>query len=146
MLAEINKYNEILQQIKENRKQPTRQVDPRTYHMHSGGAFGSDTAWGYYAEQYGIPDDPQHISHYYFGQKTPTGNVAITQEQFFEGLDKVFMADQTLHRLDNMSEDRQQKVAPFLARNWMQVKNSDSIFAIGEIKYGKVDGGTGWAV
>ena len=33
-----------------------------------------------------------------------------------------------------------------LARNWMQVKNADSIFAIGHLKKGIVDGGTGWAV
>ena len=33
-----------------------------------------------------------------------------------------------------------------LARNWMQVKNADAVFAIGHISKGIVDGGTGWAV
>jgi hypothetical protein len=67
-------------------------------------------------------------------------------EDFREGLAKIDIADQTLKRLANMSEDRMKRIIPLLARNWAQVKYSDGIFAIGTIKYGKVDGGTGWAV
>jgi hypothetical protein len=34
-----------------------------------------------------------------------------------------------------------------LARNWFQVKNSDSIYAIGELKSKReVTGGTGWSI
>jgi hypothetical protein len=33
-----------------------------------------------------------------------------------------------------------------LSRNYAQVKNADAIFAVGHLKNGIVDGGTGWAV
>jgi len=114
--------------------------------MHSGGAWGSDTAWAYYATQYGVPNDPEHISHYYYGRQTPNGNVPISKEDFFEGMSKVLIADQSLHRLDNVSEEREKTIVPLLARNWLQVKNSDAVFAIGVLKQNTVDGGTGWAV
>jgi hypothetical protein len=56
------------------------------------------------------------------------------------------IADQTLHRLDNMTSERQRTSLPLFARNWLQVKNSDAVFAIGQLSYGTVNGGTGWAV
>ena len=146
MLTEIKQLQQAFEQAKAGRKAPNSANDPSTYHMHSGGANGADTMWDYYGKQYGMPDDPQHFAHYYFGSKTPNGNTPITREQYFEGLDHVFAADQVLQRFDKMSEDRQKTVASLLARNWMQVKNADAVFAIGELKYGKVDGGTGWAV
>jgi len=48
-------------------------------------------------------------------------------------------ANQTLHR-------RPEKYLSLLSRNYQQVRNSDAIFAIGTLKNGIVDGGTGWAV
>lgn len=45
-----------------------------------------------------------------------------------------------------MEDERIRKSLPLWARNWVQVKNSTEIFAIGTIKRGTVDGGTGWAV
>lgn len=106
----------------------------QSYVNHSGGAVGSDSYWGSIGEKYGVKSN-----HYYHGAKTPAGNVAITEEQFNEGKQKVLQANRTLNR-------RPDRYMDLLARNWVQVKNSDSIFAIGHLKDGIVDGGTGWAV
>ena len=45
-----------------------------------------------------------------------------------------------------MTAERQRAALPLFARNWLQVKNSDAVFAIGQLSYGTVNGGTGWAV
>ena len=105
-----------------------------TYVNHSGGAIGSDTMWGEIGEEYGVVSN-----HYYHGTKTPNGNIEITEEQFERGKQHVHKANETLHR-------RPDKYMNLLARNWIQVENSDAVFAIGQLKNGIVDGGTGWAV
>jgi hypothetical protein len=112
--------------------------------MHSGGAFGADSDWHDVASKYGIPDS--NINHYYQKIKTPRGNKEITESEYTEGVNHVEQADQTLHRSDNMTADRWNSALPLFARNWIQVKNSDAIFAIGQLDYGHVNGGTGWAV
>lgn len=104
------------------------------YVNHSGGAVGSDTYWGEVGARFGVTSN-----HYYHGNKTPNGNVAITEEQFQEGKAHVLQANETLNR-------QPEKYMDLLARNWMQVKNADAVFAIGHISKGIVDGGTGWAV
>ena len=105
-----------------------------TYVNHSGGAIGSDTMWGEIGEEYGVVSN-----HYYHGAKTPNGNIEITEEQFERGKQHVYKANETLHR-------RPDKYMNLLARNWIQVENSDAVFAIGQLKNNVVDGGTGWAV
>lgn len=105
-----------------------------TYVNHSGGAIGSDTMWGEIGEEYGVVSN-----HYYHGAKTPNGNIEITEEQFERGKQYVYKANETLHR-------RPDKYMNLLARNWIQVENSDAVFAIGQLKNNVVDGGTGWAV
>lgn len=101
---------------------------------HSGGAIGSDSYWGTIGARYGVKSN-----HYYHGSKTPNGNIEITQEQFEEGKKHVLEANKTLNRRPDAYMD-------LLARNWIQVKNADAVFAIGHLKKGIVDGGTGWAV
>ena len=104
------------------------------YINHSGGADGSDSVWGEVGEKYGVVS-----RHYYHGEKTPKGNVEITESQYQEGVQMVMRANKTLRR-------KPEKYMDLLARNWMQVKGSDSIFAVGKIVKNIVDGGTGWAV
>lgn len=105
-----------------------------TYVNHSGGAVGSDTVWGELSGQYGAVSE-----HYWHGKRTENGNHEITEEEFEEGKEHVLEANKTLHR-------QPYKYMNLLARNWMQVKNSDEIFGIGHFKNKVVDGGTGWAV
>lgn len=114
--------------------QATAETPPVKYTNHSGGAIGSDSYWDEIGQQYGVQSN-----HYYHGQKTPKGNVEITEEQFEEGKQHVLKANETLHR-------KPEKYMDLLARNYIQVKNADAIFAVGHLKNGIVDGGTGWAV
>lgn len=145
----LNTLRKVQQEIERNSSSgvaPKSANNPKEFHMHSGGAWGADTDWAEAAAKYGMSDDADHISHYYWGKKTPGGNKPISQKEFNEGVDRVEIADQTLHRLDNMTEERQKAALPLFARNWLQVKNSDAVFAVGQLDYGRVSGGTGWAV
>jgi hypothetical protein len=46
--------------------------------LHSGGAKGSDSYWGTAGEKYGLLYDDKHQRHYYHQEKTPVGNVEIS--------------------------------------------------------------------
>lgn len=107
--------------------------------MHSGGATGADNAWGVIGEKFGL--DTNNIHHYYYGNRTPHGNHPITLEEYNEGVKAVAKANETLQR-NNYSS-----YMNLLARNWMQVKNADAVYAIAQNirDNDKVDGGTGWA-
>ncbi len=64
----------------------------------------------------------------------------MSEEDYLEGVKMVERANLTLKRKNI------EQYMHLLARNWMQVKNSDTIFAIGTLKNKKiVSGGTGWA-
>ncbi len=106
------------------------------YTCYSGGAIGSDYAWGKIVSKLNGT-----VCHFYWIQKTPYGNVEISQNDYDEGYDKVMFANKTLKR-------RPENYMNLLCRNWAQVKYSDAIFAIGKFNDDKkqVDGGTGWAV
>lgn len=104
------------------------------YFNHSGGAIGSDTVWDEIGKQYGVIS-----KHYWYGKRTPNGNIEITKEEFEEGKQHVLLANETLHR-------RPEKYMNLLARNYNQVRYSEEIFAISTIQGNQVKGGTGWAV
>lgn len=93
------------------------------YVNHSGGAVGSDSYWGEIGERYGVKSN-----HYYHGQKTPNGNVEISQQDFEEGKYESAKAAKRNwgYQYDTMKDDR-------LIRNWAQVKYADEIVAIGHI-------------
>lgn len=139
MINAINVFNEHLEQAQQNKKAPKNQNNPATFHMNSGGAHGSDLEWAAVAKEFGMIDDPNHISHYYYGEKTEGGNFPISEDDYKEGIRHVETANDVLKRKPG-------SYMHLLARNWKQVKESDGIFAIGNIKAGNVDGGTGWAV
>ena len=104
---------------------------------HSGGARGSDTAWDYIGKQFGVIN----FRHYWHPglPKPPLGNIQITDDELEEGWERVLFANKTLNRMPG-------KYKSLLGRNWFQVKNSDAIFAIGNVERNQVAGGTGWAV
>ena len=112
-------------------------IKPEEFVDHSGGAIGADSIWEDYGKEYGVIN----YNHYYHGNKTPRGNVEITNEQLEEGWRHVLKANKTLNRKPNAYKD-------LLSRNWMQVKNADEVFAISSIDFTEniVRGGTGWAV
>ena len=139
MINAINVFNEHIEQAQQNKKAPKNVNNPAAFHMNSGGAHGSDLEWAAVAKEFGMLDDPNHISHYYYGEKTEGGNFPISEDDYKEGILHVETANDVLKRKPG-------SYMHLLARNWKQVKESDGIFAIGNIKAGNVDGGTGWAV
>lgn len=104
------------------------------YINHSGGAVGADYEWGIKGAKYGVVS-----RHYWYGRRTPFGNVEITEAEFEEGQRHVLFANRVLHR-------RPERYMNLLARDYCQVKYADAIFAIGHLDRGNVKGGTGWAV
>lgn len=112
--------------------------EPIEYTNHTGGAIGSDSMWDEVGREYGVVNH----NHYWYGKKNPKSLDIhkISVELYEEGIEMIRIANKTLKR---RNIDRYMNL---LARNWAQVKFSDSIYAISTISNGKVDGGTGWAV
>ena len=118
--------------------------------LHSGGAKGADTVWGQIGEQYGVK-----ANHYYSGEKTPNGNMEISEQDKVEGQQKVTIAARQMGRIEPTQQVRNE----LLIRDWAQVKYADAIFAVttmlsvgSEMNYGKLakirqgKGGTGYAI
>lgn len=121
---------------------------------HTGGAIGSDIFFEVVSLKYNIS-----VKAYSFKEHNTKSNnrIILTVPELFEGWDKAQIAAKSLKRNTyNLSP----YVKKLLSRNWFQVKNSESIFAIGNILDVKeqgqriknntskqiVDGGTGYAV
>jgi hypothetical protein len=120
-------------------QQPKQVGKPSEYTNHSGGAIGADSAWDTIGREFGVVNH----NHYYFGAKTPKGNVELTKEQLEEGVAQMRKAAEVLGK-----NPQKASTVNLLARNWFQVKNSDQVVAIAPIDDNKmfVEGGTGWAV
>ena len=113
-------------------------MEPEKYHNHSGGAMGADSQWDDIGRQYGVVNH----HHYWYGKMNPRSKKEdeITTSDFFEGKEKVILANKSLHRYPD-------RYMNLLARNWLQVKNSEAVYAIGTLRTDReVNGGTGWAV
>jgi len=50
------------------------------YTNHSGGAHGADTKW----DEIGKTYEFNNHKHYWYGQKTPIGNIELTKEELEE--------------------------------------------------------------
>jgi len=107
------------------------------YNNHTGGARGADTYWDLIGREYGVTN---HF-HYWYKKPNPKSlpEHEISEDDYNEGVEKIHIANKTLKR------NGIEKYMYLLARNWIQVKNADSIYAISTIKNKKVSGGTGWA-
>ena len=111
-----------------------------TYTCHSGGCPGADMFWERSAKIVGIK-----TIAYSFPKHAQEGEYPkiLNSEELNEGWDNVVIASKSLNRnLKNITT----YVRCLLSRNWFQVKNSDSIFAIGKFINEKTVDGTGWAV
>lgn len=113
------------------------------YVCHSGGCPGADMAWETAGEEYGV------VTHAYsFAEHTQYGKnqVVLTDAELSEGFNRVTLAAKKLKRDVTRTPSYIKKL---LSRNWFQVKNGSSIFAIGTFDTKDkttVSGGTGWAV
>lgn len=105
--------------------------------LHSGGAKGADSKFDEIGKSLDIWES---VNHYYRGNKTSLGNVQQSDSDFYEGRNRVKLANKTLGRY---GIDRYMNL---LARSWNQVKYSEAVYAISRLQNSyKVEGGTGWA-
>jgi hypothetical protein len=112
------------------------------YKLHSGGAIGADITWEIIGREFGLKE----FNHYFIeGYKTTKGNASIKMSDRLEkAIDEdLIKANRSLRR---KYPTRNAYVNNLLRRNWFQVANSESIFAISRIENDLVSGGTGWAV
>ena len=110
------------------------------YTNHSGGADGSDSYWDYIGRTHGLKN---HRHYFIQGFDTPKGNIGLSSDFIKEATEHVLNANKTLRR---QYPTKVAYVNNLLLRNWAQVKNADTVFAIGKLKGNEVEGGTGWAV
>lgn len=111
------------------------------YICHSGGSPGSDMMWENEGNKYGVHTiSYSFYNHHQYGENQKI----LTVDELNEGFEAVMRANETLKRYP---QGQPQYIKNLLARNWFQVKNSDTIFAIGKFQSDKiVSGGTGWAI
>ncbi len=113
--------------------------------IHSGGCPGADMTWENESFLYGV----KTIAYSFKGHVQEGKNQKIlTNEELAEGWEHVKIAEKGIKR-PLFRIQFNQYVKNLLSRNWFQVKNADTIFAVGKFFNDKrtiVDGGTGWAV
>ena len=104
---------------------------------HTGGALGSDNLFENLCIEQGI--EVRAYSYKTPYHKSPN-KVEVSDIDFLEGVERVKIANKTLKRRGY------QKYINLLARNWSQVKYSDTIIAVSVINNNMVNGGTSWAI
>lgn len=108
----------------------------------SGGANGSDVAWGKYASQIG-----HKVVHFSFqGHRTD----APAETLIRLSTERLEIADPFLQKANKILKRHLPYDKPWimnlLRRNYYQIKDSESLYAIGTFKNHMIDGGTAWAV
>ena len=114
----------------------------KNYICHSGGAPGADMTWEVEGNYYGI----KTIAYSFQGHTQKGKNPRIlTITELEEGYQHVLEANKSLKR---RPEYTPRYIKGLLSRNWFQIKNSETVFAVGKfmIDHKLVSGGTGWAV
>jgi len=112
-----------------------------SYTCHSGGCPGADMFWENEGNKYGV----KTIAYSFGGHVQEGKNRRIlTREELDEGFEAVKIASKGIKRNHN---PRWPYVKNLISRNWFQVKNAESVFAIAKSMTPTiVEGGTGWAV
>lgn len=122
-----------------NRKTTT----PGKFVNHSGGALGADTYWGDIGKAFGVTSN-----HYYKSNsdksKPSEGNTEITDDEYSVGVRMAKRAHKLLNGDKKFATNSY--TIGLLARNWVQVSNSDAVYAVAELDGEFVNGGTGYAV
>ena len=127
--------------------------------LHSGGAPGSDFAWGEIGAHYGV-----EARHYYFegmnGGRDRHYNTLVNPELFEKYMDEIRVLNEYFRASDIRNgvsasdagrhpESWAEGSQKLLARNIEQVRNAQAVYAIGEFRSMEdsiVNGGTGYAV
>ncbi len=127
--------------------------------LHSGGAPGSDFAWGEIGARYGV-----EARHYYFDGMFAGGdrhyNTPVDGKKFEEYKRELLVLDEYFRRADiargvpayragRHPAEREEPIQMLLARDMEQVAGADAVYAVGRFQNmdaSTVAGGTGWAV
>lgn len=117
-------------------------VNKKEIICNSGGCQGADMMWETECKKYNI----KTISYSFQGHiQLGENQIILTKNELNEGWNNIEIAEKTLHR--NLNNLNSTYVRSLLARNWFQVENSETIFAVGMMESDRtVSGGTGWAV
>lgn len=111
------------------------------YICHTGAAIGADFIF----ENESIKKGFKVIAYSFEGHNTKSKNrLILSPDELTEGFEHIKIANQRLNRnIYNLNS----YVKNLISRDWFQVKNSDTIFAVGNIdKSDSVMGGTGYAI
>jgi len=108
----------------------------------SGGADGADLMWGMCSGTAG-----HSVLHFSFaGHRSavpPSEIVVLSDELLREADPYLIKANKTMHR---RFPSQSPHVNNLLRRNWYQVRDAESCYAVSTIKDGIVQGGTSWAI
>lgn len=112
----------------------------------SGGADGSDEAWGEMAKYFG-----HHVIHWSFtghnSNVDPETLVVLDDETLQEADERLKIANKSLQRAFPTTKPY---INNLLRRNWFQVRDTGSLYAVGiwdkSTKTKMVKGGTAWAI
>ena len=120
-------------------------MNTKKYTNHSGGCPGADMCWGTEGNKYGV----KSISYSYRGHhQEGEFPYIINSDELLEGWKHIKVASKSLKRkLEHIEFNPY--VRNLLCRNWFQVKNADTVFAVGKFdgtSMKRISGGTGWAV
>ncbi len=120
---------------------PTR-LDPSTVTMHTGGAKGTEAAFGALAEQYGLSE----VAFTFPGhkQERTVGKLELSPRELAAGDVSLVYVSRRLNRTYSTEGTLLRKVLQTL---WHMVSRSQKVFVVGVIQDdGTVIGGTGWSV
>ncbi len=111
------------------------------YTCYSGGAEGADAYFEFFAQKFNV----SVVAYSYKTRHHKSVNkYELTEDEFKEGVEKVWKANQVLKR------SKINQYLKFLARNWFQIKNAKEIYAVTTLKKVnnqlQVSGGTAWAI
>lgn len=117
-------------------------ANPKHYTLFSGGASGSDLLWETLGSKYGVR--VRAFSFETHGRRS-SARVVLSNEQLKKADEFLHKANKTLKR---HFPTRKPFVNNLLRRNWFQVKDTNGVFAVGQLNASRstVEGGTGWAV
>lgn len=106
---------------------------------YSGGAIGADKAWGEIAEHFN-----HKVIHYVFKEhRSLCDNLIVLSDEDLNLADKYLQkANKVLLR---KFPSKNKFTNSLLRRNYYQIKDSDTCYAIASIENNKVSGGTAWA-
>jgi hypothetical protein len=120
--------------------QSERPRSPRRFRLHSGGARGSEAAFGACAERWGMTEINYSFDGHRLLDRT-RGVQVLTTEQLKKGDFSLVFASKRLGRV--LSDIP--LVRSVLQTIWHQITNSNQVFVVGFIQEdGTVRGGTGW--